>query len=96
MKTIEIKTTSDWLKALGAKRPMAPACDQILVLGDWVAGFYPIEWMVAYDWISRDFNGNLMNPLPMEQWRVFGHETKYPLTEDDCKWILANVGKAKP
>ena len=40
-------STSQWLRELGAVRPMAPA-----------SGFYPITWHRYYDKLTRDMDGN--------------------------------------
>ena len=85
----EVKTsTYDWLKELGAVRPMAPAADQVLVLGKWNEGFYPIEWQLHTDSFMRDVSGHRINFEPVEQWRIFGFLTHDTVTREDCERIL--------
>ena len=81
-------STSQWLRKLGAVRPMAPAGREVLVLGKWKEGFYPIEWTrFSGEW-TRDFNGNRMRKEPIEQWRIFGFLTHETVTKEDCERIL--------
>ena len=70
----------DFLKKLGAVRPMAPAGVDVLVLGKFNKGHYPIRWTKAPYQRYQD------------EWLVFGVEAKEPLTEEDCKRILSTVG----
>lgn len=70
----------DFLTKLGAVRPMAPAGVDVLVLGDFHEGHYPIKWTKAAYQRYQD------------EWLVFGIETKEPLTEEDCKRILSAAG----
>jgi len=80
--------TAQWLRELGATRPMAPASYEVLALGTWSEGFYPIEWTRYSDTWSRDLNGNQMHKEPIEQWRIFGFLTHEPLTKEGCERIL--------
>jgi hypothetical protein len=81
------KMTPEWLKDLGAFRPMAPCSSEVLVLGKFHDGYYPIEWSrTLLDY--RDKTGKRYMPTPIEEWRVFGVLTREPLTEKDCKRIL--------
>jgi hypothetical protein len=94
MTTPEVKppaSTRSWLEEMGATRPMAPASDEVLVLGEWHEGFYPIQWMSYRDLISRDFNGRLFNPKPMERWELFGVPVMIALTQHDCERILRQL-----
>lgn len=83
--------TSQWLREIGAVRPMAVASDETLVLGEWHRGHYPITWTRFIDRISRDINGNLMDPLPQEQWMLFGVAINGQLTRGDCERILEQL-----
>ncbi|NEZ63015.1 hypothetical protein D0962_09510 [Leptolyngbyaceae cyanobacterium CCMR0082] len=69
----------DFLKKLGAVRPMAPAGVDVLVLGKFHEGYYPIRWTKAAYQRYQD------------EWLVFGVAAKDPLTEEDCKRILSAV-----
>ena len=73
---IKSKSTADFLRALGATRPMAPAGENVLVLGKWKDGQHPIQW-------RKDLHGN------GETWWLFGIECK--LTHDDVSRILAHL-----
>ena len=86
-------STSAWLRAMGAVRPMAVASEEVLVLGEWCQGQYPITWTRYYDRISRDFNGNLFNREPIEMWCLFGHQMIIgsKLTQADCERILSQL-----
>jgi len=88
-----IVSTSQWLKEMGAVRPMAVASDEVLVLGAWHRGHYPILWQNVHDLISRDINGRRMNPKPMEEWHLFGVRVApgTQITQDDCERILSQV-----
>lgn len=83
-----VVSTSQWLRELGAVRPMAPAGREVLVLGTWKEGFYPIEWTRYVDTWTRDFNGKRMHKEPIEQWRIFGFLTHETVTKEDCERIL--------
>ena len=67
--------TYTWLKELGAVRPMAPVGDEILALGKFYKGFYPITW-------------NREKKTKIENWYVFGFLTVDPLTREDCQRII--------
>ena len=73
----------DFLKKLGAVRPMAAAGVDVLVLGKFHKGHYPIQWTKAFYERYQD------------EWLVFWVETKEPLTEEDYKRILSAVGESK-
>jgi hypothetical protein len=73
--------TSDWLRELGAVRPMG--VDHVLVLGEWHEGYYPIEWKL------NRYSGS----DHCEQWRVFGIETAEPLTTFDVDRIMRALKK---
>ena len=77
-----LNNTLDWLKALGAKRPQAATNQVIIVIGDQEEGFYPIEYKQVE---ARDIDGN---KSVIEQWSVFGIETKRQLTREDCERII--------
>lgn len=89
-------STSKWLKAMGAVRPMAVASDQVLVLGEWSQGHYPIQWKRFYDRITSGFDGKPVNRDPIELWYLFGHQLSIgtKLTQDDCERILAQITAA--
>ena len=90
-------STSKWLRAIGAVRPMAVASDEVLVLGAWCQGQYPIKWTRFYDRITRDFSGKRMNHDPIELWHVFGHRLApgTNLTQADCERILSQLASAQ-
>lgn len=74
-----INETTEWLRELGAVRPMSPAGITSLSLGNWHAGFYPI----LYE--SERRNSRMDSP---PKWYVHGIETARPLTREDCERIL--------
>ena len=80
--------TATWLRELGAVRPMALATCDVLVLGAWREGFYPIEWTRYRDTWTRDISGQRMVKDLVEKWQVFGVPTSMPLTREDCERIL--------
>lgn len=84
-------SASKWLREMGAVRPMAPAANEVLVLGRWRDGHYPIEWQRYYDKLSRDMAGNLTTREPIEQWRIFGVLVCEQMTKTDCERILRQV-----
>ena len=69
----------EWLRGLGAVRPMATACEEVLVLGGW-NDFYPIMW-------RRGRRGDA------DEWYLFGVLTAEPLTEVIVRRILGAIGK---
>src|SRR3972149_1839032 len=83
--------TTDWLRELGAVRPMSCVSDEVFVLGSWHEGHYPISWQRVYDRISRDFSGNLLSPEPTEQWHLFGFAIHESLTKSACERILSQL-----
>lgn len=90
-------STNEWLRALGAFRPMAVASEECLVLGTWANGYYPIEWRAYFDHINRDINGKRMNPGRIEDWALFGFRLApgTQLTQGDCERILAQLVSAQ-
>lgn len=74
----------DWLRELGAVRPMAAAGDYPLALGKWCNGFYPIL-----------YNPERKHPREYfpAKWYVYGIETANPLTREDCERILKSIQK---
>lgn len=86
-----VVSTTAWLRELGAVRPMAPAADEVLVIGKWHEGHYPIMWRRYRDKLSRDFNGNLMNREPIENWYVFGVMVHGQMTRAECERILRQL-----
>ena len=84
--------TVTWLRELGAVRPMATAAENVLVLGKFRDGFYPIEYCEYFDKLSRDIDGNLMFKSPMQRWLVFGVETYRVMNRDECERILKATG----
>lgn len=77
-------TTSKWLRELGAVRPMAPVGHEVLVLGKWHEGYYPIEWTRCWAKQGQGF---------VEQWRIFGFLTHETVTREDCERILRSLAK---
>jgi hypothetical protein len=83
--------TSEWLRELDAVRPMSTASDEVLVLGKFHNGHYPIKWVRFYDRITRDFNGRLMNKQPIESWYLFGIQVTVGLDRTDVERILNHI-----
>ena len=83
-----MKTTATWLRELGATRPMATASEDVLVLGEWHEGVYPITWRRHHDRQTRDSEGNLRFRETMESWFLFGKAVVGELTRADCERIL--------
>ena len=77
----------EWLKELGAVRPMAAAGDTVLVLGPWREGSYLIEWrrIITH---GRPAGATRVD----EAWYVLGVQTIDPLTREDCERILRAFG----
>lgn len=86
-------TTSTWLRELGATRPMAVASEEVLVLGKWHEGHYPVQWRRHYDRQTRDAEGNLRYLEAMESWWLFGKLLVGELTKADCERILRAIGE---
>lgn len=80
--------TYKWLRELGAVRPMAVVGDEVLVLGQWSNGFYPIQWRRYVDRMTRDALGKRMNKEPIEEWNIFGISVNGQLTREDCLRVL--------
>lgn len=72
-------STTQWLRELGAVRPMAVAADTVLVIGKWHDGYYPIQ----YERNHRDKE---------EHWYLFGIPCE-SLKREDAERILAALGK---
>ncbi len=83
--------TSEWLRELGAVRPMATAADHVLVLGKWHEGFYPITWHRVIDTMTTDATGMPFNTEPVEHWTLFGVAVRGELSRQDCERILSQV-----
>ena len=81
-------TTSQWLRELGAIRPMAATGHHVLVLGAWCDGQYPIEWQYREGDYIRDETGHVTGRERIETWYVFGVKTAVPLTRSDCQRML--------
>ena len=75
MTTKLTESPATWLRRLGATRPMAPARDVVLVLGEWRDHFYPIEFKLVGK---------------VESWRLFGFSVE-PLKEADVVRILKQL-----
>ena len=84
-------TTAQWLKELGAVRPMAAAAHHILVLGEWHEGYYPIHWQRREGDYIRDETGHVTGREQIETWQLFGIQTAEPVTREDCERILRAV-----
>ena len=67
---------------------MAVASEEVLVLGEFHEGFYPIMWNRYRDEVTRDFNGHRVNQAPIEEWYVHGIPSMLPLTKEDVVRIL--------
>lgn len=80
-------STYDWLKELGAVRPMAAVGNTVLVLGKWRENHYPIEWRRI---VTR--HGTPKAVRVDEVWYVLGVQTIDPLSREDCERILRAVG----
>ena len=76
-------STPQWLKELGAVRPMSAAGEDRLVIGPWRDGFYLIEWrrIVTH---GKPAGATRVD----EAWYVLGVQTIDPLTREDCERIL--------
>jgi hypothetical protein len=61
---------------------MSSTSVDVLVLGSWHDGFYPIEWRVD----KQDAS---------EEWRLFGIPTAAPLDREDCERILGAMKGTK-
>lgn len=83
--------TAKWLREIGAVRPMATAADHVLVLGEWHAGYYPIQWRSFVDTTTRDLSGAPFFKGTMERWTLFGIHVPDGLTRDDCLRILDHL-----
>ena len=81
-------TTTEWLRELGAKRPMAAAGHCVLVLGKWREGYYPIKYRRIDGPHTRDETGHVTGREQIEIWHLFGIQTAEPLTREDCERIL--------
>ena len=80
-------STSEWLKELGAVRPMAAAGNTVLVLGPWREGFYLIEWRRIVT------HGRPVGAARVDEvWYVLGVQAIDPLTSEDCERILRAFG----
>lgn len=83
-------TPYEWMKELGAVRPMAPAGVTILVLGEWADGFYPISYtrMPKY----KLWNGQSFDIMPEEdKWELFGFRV-FDVTRKDVERIMRALG----
>ena len=72
---------------------MAVASEEVLVLGNWHDGNYPITWKRHYDRQTRDSEGNLRYREAMESWYLFGKAIVGELTRADCERILRAIGE---
>jgi hypothetical protein len=84
-------TTSDWLRELGAVRPMAPAGHHVLVLGQWREGHYPVTWQRIDQ--QRDAEGQRLPSY--SKWWILGVETAEQLDRETVERILRAVEGTK-
>ena len=87
--------TYAWLRELGAVRPMAPARDQVLALGAWVEGHYPIQWREIVGqrlWDEAEQRYRIASL--QEEWRLFGVPCA-PLDRETCERIIAAIEAAE-
>jgi hypothetical protein len=77
---------AEWLKELGAIRPMAPVVDLVLVLGKWHKGFYPIEFELGKSSVRK----GVITSTP-DKWRLFGRLIEGQLTRDEVERILEQL-----
>lgn len=82
--------TEKWLRELGAVRPMSPAADEVLCLGKWFDGYYPIEWFRIRNH-STDIYGNRTEDWFIERWRIFGINVQVDVTRSQCERILQQL-----
>lgn len=86
----EEANTSEWLRELGAVRPMSPAADEVLCLGEWFDGYYPIEWFRIRNH-STDIYGNRTGDRFIERWRIFGVNVQGSVSRSQCERILKQL-----
>ena len=67
---------SQWLRMMGAVRPMATGHEQVLVVGKWHMGVYPIQW--TFNMRTKE-----------ERWHVFGVPLARPLTHHEAAVIVS-------
>lgn len=87
-----LRETGKWLRELGAIRPMAPASDEVLVLGKWRDGHYPIQWQYHRARSQRNYNEPSTVVAASESWSLFGFMVLSDLTKADCERILRATG----
>ena len=75
-------STTEWLRELGAVRPMAVASNVELVIGKWQDGYYPIQYSKSGR--SKE-----------EHWYLFGIECE-PLKREDVERILKHLNQECP
>ena len=64
-------TPSEWMRELGAVRPMAPASECVFVLGEWIDGYYPVQYRRTCE--DRKWNGSKWIVIPAtDRWELFG------------------------
>ena len=77
---------ADWLKELGAVRPMTVGSEVVFVLGKWHKGYYPIEFTGGKEFVK---NGKMIETP--DQWRLFGQLIEGPLTRAEVEAILEQL-----
>lgn len=77
---------AEWLKELGAVRPMTVGSDFVLVLGKWHNGYYPIEFTGGKKFVK---NGKMIETP--DQWRLFGQLIEGLLTRAEVEVILGQL-----
>lgn len=74
---------------------MAPAGREVLVLGEWREGFYPIMWQRVPATKSWDHvAGEYITQSASDIWWVHGRMVMDDLTREDCEQILRNTTAA--
>jgi hypothetical protein len=86
--------TSEWLRALGAVRPMAVTDSDVLVLGACRDGYYPIHWERYNQVVDTTDEGKPIYKV-FEVWRIFGLRVEGTLFEADCVRILSALEAPK-
>lgn len=83
----------DWLYELGATRPMAPAGETVLVLGEQYEGVYPISFKAYRLPVSVNADGSRVY-ADFHDWHVFGVPVEgNHMTREQCERILSALKK---
>ena len=75
-------STSEWMRAMGAVRPMGPASHEVLVLGTWHRGHFPIMCICGQDGKP-------------DKWWLFGVRTAEPVAQHAAVRIMSAIESAK-